>query len=132
MITGNIIKLFRELIKKVGLNDWVINLCFIPEHSIVQFKGDYFDYVAEDVWALTYCLPTSKIAEIYILPNRENIKELLLHELLHIRYAKEVYQLISEVENNSSLTPNQARNEHLEIRKMEHEVINSFLPTYLK
>ncbi len=132
MITGNTIKLLGELIKKIGLSQWVINLSQIEERSVVQFSEEKFNYINDDLWAICYCLPTSKIAEIYLLPGSIDLKETLVHELLHIKFSPEIYKLMSEIETNSALTPEEAREAHRKLRIMEHEVINAFLPTYLK
>jgi len=133
MITGNTIKLLAELINKVGLSEWVINLSQIEDsRQIIQIHKGVFNYIYDDLWGITYCLPTSKVAEIYLLPGNKDLKETLLHELLHIKYSPEIYKLMAEIENNSTLTPEEARESHLKLRNMEHEVINLFLPTYLK
>jgi hypothetical protein len=136
MITGNTIRLLRELIEKVGLSEWVINLSQIEDsRQIIQIHKGIFNYIHNDLWAICYCLPTSKIAEIYLLPgynDYEDFKKILIHELLHIKYSQGIYKLMSEIENNPTLTPEQAREEHRKLREMEHEIINLFIPTYLK
>ena len=133
MITGDIIKILAEVIQKVGLQDWVINLSIIEERSTVQYqpRGD-ITYINDNLWAITYCLPTSKVAEIYLFPGLVDLKKTLIHELLHIKYSPGIYKLMSEIENNTDLSPESAREEHRKLREMEHEVINMFLPTYLK
>ena len=135
MITGNTIKLLAELINKVGLSEWVINLSLIEEsRQIIQIHRGVFDYIHNDLWGITYCLPTSRVAEIYLLPGSlcEDLKIILTHELLHIKYSPGIYKLMTEIENNTDLSPESAREEHRKLRIMEHEVINLFLPTYLK
>lgn len=135
MITGNTIKLLAELIIKVGLSDWVINLSQIEEdRQIIQIHKGRFNYIFSNLWAITYVLPTSKIAEIYLLPGSlcEDLKIILVHELLHVKYSPEIYKSMSEIENNLTLTPEGAREGHRKLREMEHDIINKVLPTYLK
>jgi hypothetical protein len=134
MILPSTVNLLQELIKKVGLEEWTINITQIEPRSICQIYNGHSNYIFEDVWAITYCLPTSKIAEIYLLPGSlcEDLKIILTHELLHVKYSPGIYKLMSEIENNPTLTPEEARESHLKLRNMEHEVINLFLPTYLK
>lgn len=135
MITGDIIKLFNECIKKIGLQEWTINLSILEEDSTVQFNSEgYFSYINNNLWGISYSLPTSKLAEIYLFPGHKNLnlKKILLHELLHIKYSPDVYTLMTNIEKNSKYTPKQAREEHRKLRELEHEVIDAFLPTYLK
>ena len=134
-ITGHTIRLLGELIEKMGLSEWVINLSQIEDsRQIIQIHKGVFNYIHNDLWAICYCLPTSKIAEIYLLPGSlcEDLKTILTHELLHIKYSPGIYKLMTEIENNTDLSPESAREEHRKLRIMEHEVINLFLPTYLK
>lgn len=132
MITGDTIKIFRELIKKIGLEDWTINLSTLSETSIIQFKENKFHSINDFCWGITYYLPTSKIAEIYIVEDKQEFKWLLAHELLHVKYAPEISKMRYSIESNFLISSDQREKELNELDAMEHEVIELFLPTYLK
>ena len=123
MIKPITINILKELIKELELENWIINLTKVEPRSICQFNKGKFNFIFDDKWAITYCLPMSKIAEIYLLPNKENIKKLLRHELLHVKLSPFIYMKMTEIELTVQ-DKEEARKKHLELRRMEHRMID--------
>jgi len=130
MLTPDIVEILKELIIKLKLEDWTINLTSIEPNSICQIVNNKSNYINNSYKAITYVLPVSKIAEIYILNNADNIRELLIHELCHIKCSQPVYEAISNIENNLYLSPKEAQEAHQKLRNEEHKYIEEEIKKY--
>jgi hypothetical protein len=124
--------LLKEITKELKLDkEWVINLVQVEDNTLFQLKEDRGDFTVVDAYAITYILPRSKIAEIYLFPNKDDIRALLVHELLHIKLSEGIYQAIVDIELNSNLSSVEARKRHNELRIEEHRVIDYLSKQYL-
>ena len=126
MINPKTVEILKELIKELNLEEWFINLTQIEQNSICQVNQNKSNFIFNSVWAITYCLPMSRVAEIYLLPNKQDIRELLKHELLHVKLSPFTYAKMAEIEStiqNKEL----ARHKHLQLRRAEHRLMKRIM-----
>lgn len=126
MLIPKYIDVINKWKNKLDLKDWTINIIQVEPHSICQIKNGASNYFCfQDTYAITYVLPTSKIAEIYLLPNKQNKEDLILHELLHLRTADWIFEKMYEIEKYSK-TKEEARKKHEELREKEHKLMEQY------
>lgn len=126
MLEPKTVKLLQELIKELKLEEWFINLTQIEPNSICQVNQNKSNFIFNSMWAITYCLPMSRIAEIYLLPNRQDLRKLLKHELLHVKLSPFIYEKMAEIELTIQ-DKEIARKKHLQLRRAEHRLIEKIL-----
>jgi hypothetical protein len=132
MIFPNIIQILNKYIKKLGLEDWVINVALVDPKNTCQIWNNQENYFfIKDTYAITYCLPKSKIAEIYLFDLNIDLEYWLLHELLHVKLSEKTIPLMYEIET-SNFTTEEARQYQQVLRNEEHRKIDELIPLYLE
>lgn len=130
MATKKILKLVQKWIIKLGLEDWTIRVFQTKDKNPIQVTKNEIIEEKNYGYAVTNILPTSKIAEIYILDELD-IERTILHELLHLKTARWVFGSISNIEKFTK-SKQDAIELHIKLREKEHKIINELERKYLK